>query len=188
MLGKIAIGAAAAMGAAAAYVASRPADYRIARSRTVAAPPEVVHAHVADFRRWTEWSPWERKDPALRREYSGAPSGPGAVYSWAGNREVGEGRMTIVDSRPGRSVIVRLEFVKPLAATSTSQLDLAPAGSGTSITWSLSGRRGFIEKAFAAVMDVDAMVGAEFDKGLAALDEATSGRRAAPAVGGEPRA
>ena len=181
MVGKIAIGVVVVAGALAAYVATRPAEYRIERSRTVVAPPEAVHAHVNDFRKWTEWSPWEQKDPGLKRSYAGAPAGTGAVYAWSGNKEVGEGRMTITDSRPGQSVTIKLEFLKPFAATSIAQFDFVPSGPGTSITWSMSGRRGFEEKAFSAVADVDKLIGGEFEKGLAALDQATGGAKRASA-------
>lgn len=189
MLGKIAIGVVVVAGAAAAYVATRPAEFRIARTRAVAAAPEVVHGLVNDFHKWTQWSPWEGKDPALRREYSGAPAGPGAVYFWSGNKEVGEGRMTITASRPGQSVTVKLEFLKPFTANSTAQFDFAPSGAGTSVTWAMSGRRGFMEKAFSAVCDMDKLIGSEFEKGLTALDQAAGGTKKAdvPASGAAPR-
>ena len=94
MLIRIAIVVVVALAALAGFVASRPTDFAVARSRTVAAPPEVVHGYVNDLRKWVEWSPWEKRDPALKREYSGPPAGPGAAYHWVGNSEVGEGRMT----------------------------------------------------------------------------------------------
>jgi hypothetical protein len=170
----------------AAYVATRPAEFRIARSRAVAAPPEVVHAYVNDFRKWPEWSSWEGKDPALKRSYSGAPAGQGAVYAWVGNKEVGEGRMTIVDSRPPTSVTIRLEFLKPFTATATAQFEIVPTGSGTGVTWAMTGRRGFMEKAFSAVMDMDKLIGGEFEKGLAALDNATTTAAKRAAVTASP--
>src|SRR5262245_33525573 len=91
------------------YIATRPSEFRLTRSRTVAAPPEVVHAFVNDFRKWSEWSPWEKLDPALKREYSGPPAGTGSTYHWVGNDQVGEGRMTITESRPSQNVTIRLE-------------------------------------------------------------------------------
>jgi hypothetical protein len=161
----------------AVFVATRPADFRIVRSRTVAAPPDVVHAYVNDFHKWSEWSPWEKLDPAMKKEYSGAPSGTGAEYHWSGNNDVGEGHMTITDSRPAESVTIRLEFLKPFAATNTTQFDLAPSGSGTQVTWAMNGHNNFMAKAFSAFMDMDKMVGADFEKGLAGLDTATAARR-----------
>jgi hypothetical protein len=93
----------------AVFVATRPADFRVVRSRTVAAPPDVVHAYVNDFHKWSEWSPWEKLDPAMKRDYSGAPAGTGAAYHWAGNSDVGEGHMTITESRPAQGVTIRLD-------------------------------------------------------------------------------
>ena len=177
MLKKIAIVLVLIVLALAGYVATRPADFRIVRSRTVAASPDVVHAYVSDFHKWPEWSPWEKLDPAMKREYSGAPSGTGAAYHWSGNNDVGEGHMTITDSRPPQSVTIRLEFLKPFAATNTTQFDFAPSGSGTNVTWAMAGHNNFMAKAFSAVMDMDKMVGADFEKGLAALDTATAARR-----------
>ena len=177
MLKKIAIVVVLVLVALAGYVATRPADFRIVRSRTVAAPPDVVHAYVNDFHKWSEWSPWEKLDPAMKKEYSGAPAGTGAAYHWSGNSDVGEGNMTITDSRPAQSDTIRLEFLKPFAATNTTQFDFAPSGSGTNVTWAMNGRNNFVAKAFAAFMDMDKMVGADFEKGLAGLDAATAARR-----------
>ena len=165
------------LGALAAFVATRPADYRVVRSRTVAAPPDVVHGYVSDFHKWPEWSPWEKLDPAMKREFAGAPSGTGAEYRWSGNDDVGEGHMTITDSRPAQSVSIRLEFLKPFAATSTTQFDFAPSGAGTNVTWAMNGHNNFMAKAFSAFMDMDKMIGADFEKGLAGLDAATVAAR-----------
>ena len=177
MLKKIALVLVLILVVLAGYVATRPADFRIVRSRTVAASPEVVHAYVNDFHKWPEWSPWEKLDPAMKRDLSGAPAGTGAVYRWSGNSDVGEGQMTITDSRPPQSVTIRLEFLKPFAATSTAQFDFAPSGSGTNVTWTMNGHNNFMAKAFSAVMDMDKMIGADFEKGLAGLDAATTARR-----------
>jgi hypothetical protein len=177
MLKKIALALVLILVGLAVFVATRPAEFRIVRSRTVAAPPDVVHAYVNDLHKWPEWSPWEKLDPAMKREYSGAPAGPGAAYHWSGNDDVGEGRMTITDSRPPQSVTIRLEFLKPFAATNTTQFDFAPSGSGTNVTWAMTGHNNFMAKAFSAFMDMDEMVGADFEKGLAGLDTATASRR-----------
>src|SRR5262245_27713122 len=126
MLKKVALGLILVLVALAGFVASRPSEFHLSRSRTVAAPPEVVHAYVNDFKKWPAWSPWEKLDPAMKRELSGAPAGPGAVYYWSGNSQAGEGRMTITDSRPPRSIAIRLEFMRPFAATNTTQFDFAP--------------------------------------------------------------
>jgi hypothetical protein len=131
MLKKIAVVLVVIVAGLAAFIATRPSELRIARSRPVQAPPDVVYAYVSDFHKWPEWSPWEKLDPAMKREISGPPAGPGATYHWVGNDQVGEGRMTITDSRAPQSVTIRLEFIKPWTATNTTQFDFAPSGSGT---------------------------------------------------------
>jgi len=163
-----------ALAALAAFIASRPAEFRISRSRTIATPPPVAHAYVNDFHKWPEWSPWEKLDPALTREHSGAPAGPGAVYAWSGNNKVGQGRMTVTDSRPPHSVTIRLEFMRPWTATNTTQFDFAPSGSGTNVTWAMTGNKNFMAKAFSVFMSMDKVVGRDFERGLENLDAATA--------------
>jgi hypothetical protein len=165
----------------AGFIATRPSEFLIARSRTLAAPPEVVHAYVNDFHKWAEWSPWEKIDPGMMREYSGAPAGAGASYHWLGNDEVGEGRMTITESRAPESVIIRLEFLKPFAATNTAEFFILHDGLGTEVTWSMTGHNGFLAKAFGLFLNVDKRVGGDFEKGLADLDAVTAAATPPPA-------
>ena len=174
MLANIALGLLVLLIVLAAFVATRPADFRLVRSRTMAAPPELVHAFVNDFHKWPLWSPWEKLDPAMKREISGAPSGTGAIYYWSGNNKAGEGRMTITDSRASRSVTIRLEFMKPWTATNTTQFDFASQDSGTEVTWAMSGHHSFMGKAFGLLMSMEKMVGPDFERGLANLDAATA--------------
>jgi hypothetical protein len=174
MLKKIALGLVVLLAGFAVFVATRPGDFRVARTRALAAPPAVVHGYLSDFHKWPEWSPWEKLDPAMKRELSGASAGPGAVYYWSGNDKVGEGRMTILDSQPGKSVTIKLEFLKPFAATNKTQFDLTPTGTGTNVAWTMSGHNNFVSKLFCLFMDMDKMVGGDFDKGLAQLDSATA--------------
>ena len=174
MLKKIAVALVVILAALAGFIAMRPGEFRISRSRTVAAPPDIVHAYVNDFHKWPEWSPWEKLDPAMKREISGAPAGPGATYHWVGNDQVGEGRMTITDSRPPQSITIRLEFLKPWTSTNTTQYDFTPAGSGTNVTWTMTGHNSFLAKAFTLFMDMDKMVGPDFERGLANLDAVTA--------------
>jgi uncharacterized protein YndB with AHSA1/START domain len=162
------------LGGLAAYIATRPSESLIVRSRTFAAPPEVVFAYVSDFHRWTEWSPWEKLDPALKREYSGADAGEGASYHWIGNEEVGEGRMTITNVEAPNSVTIRLEFKRPFQAVNTAQFDIVAGGLGTDVTWSMTGHNGFVAKAFGLVVDTDKLVGQSFEQGLADLDTVTA--------------
>jgi Polyketide cyclase / dehydrase and lipid transport len=152
-----------------AVIALQPARYRVSRSTTIAAPAPVVFAQVNDFHRWTAWSPWEKIDPAMKRTYEGPPAGVGASYTWAGSGEVGEGRMTIVESRPSDLIQVKLEFVKPFAGTSVAAFTFKPEGDRTLVTWSMTGDKNFIAKAIHLVMSMDRMIGDQFDKGLAAM-------------------
>ena len=147
----------------------QPARYRVSRSTTIAAPAPVVFAQVNDFHKWSAWSPWEKIDPAMKRTYEGPPAGVGASYAWVGTREVGEGRMTIVESRPGDLIHVKLEFVKPFAGTSVAEFTFKPDGERTLVTWSMTGDKNFIAKAIHLVMSMDRMIGDQFDKGLAAM-------------------
>jgi hypothetical protein len=174
MLKNFAIALLLAVAAVAAFIAWQPSEFLIVRGRTMAAPPEIVFAHVNDLHRWAAWSPWEKLDPDMKREHSGAPFGPGASYAWAGNEQAGEGRMTITDSQAPGSVTLRLEFVKPYPATNTVQFDILHGGLGTDVTWSMTGRNNFLAKAVSLFMDVDKMVGRDFEQGLEALDGVTA--------------
>jgi hypothetical protein len=185
MLTKIAVVLAVLLVAVVVFVATRPAEFRVLRSRKLAASPDVVYAHVNDFHKWAAWSPWDKLDPAMTREISGAPSGPGATYHWLGNKKVGEGRMTVTDSQPPSSVTIRLEFISPWKATNTTRFELAPSGSGTNVTWTMSGRNNFVAKAVCIFMDMDKLVGSDFEKGLAGLD-AASAATAHPSAAGTP--
>jgi uncharacterized protein YndB with AHSA1/START domain len=166
-----------------AFVATRPAEFRLVRSRTLAAAPELVYAFVNDFHKWPAWSPWEKLDPTMKREISGPSSGTGATYYWSGNSKAGEGRMTITDSRVPQSITIRLEFIKPWTATNTTQFEFAPKGSGTEVVWSMSGHNNFMAKAFSVFMNMEKMVGPDFEKGLASLDMATAAAKPSATLG-----
>jgi uncharacterized protein YndB with AHSA1/START domain len=181
MLLWILLAVALVVAALAVVIALRPAEFSVARSATIAAPPAAVFAEVDDFRRWAAWSPFEKTDPAMSKEFSGPPAGTGASYAWSGNRQAGEGRATIVESRPGELVRIRLDFVRPFAGTNMAAFSFVPAPGGTTVTWSLSGRGGFLFKAMGLVMDCEKMCGAQFEQGLAALRAAVE-RQTAPAV------
>jgi uncharacterized protein YndB with AHSA1/START domain len=152
-------------------VAMQAPTFRVARSSTIAAPPEAVFAEVNDLRRWEAWNPWGKLDPAMTLTYDGPAAGEGASYAWAGNNKVGQGRMTITDSRPGERVRTRLEFIKPFAATNTAEFEFKPAGAGdaTDVTWSMTGERNFMFKLMGLFMSMDKMIGRDFEKGLADL-------------------
>ena len=158
-------------------VAMQPAEYRVTRFARMAAPPAAVFAEVNDFHRWGAWSPWAKIDPAMKQTYEAAPAGAGAVYTWSGNREVGEGRMTIVESRPNELIRVKLDFVKPLAGTSTAEFTFVPQGDQTAVTWSMAGDKSFVAKAIHLVLSMERMIGDQFDKGLAAMKSIVEARR-----------
>jgi hypothetical protein len=148
-------------------VALQPSDFRIERSATMRAPAPAAFAQVNDFQNWQAWSPWEKVDPALKRQYEGPKAGTGAVYAWQGNKDVGEGRMTIMESRPAEVVRIKLEFFKPFAATNTAEFSFKPAGADTTaVTWSMAGQNTFVSKAISLFIDMDRMVGGMFDQGL----------------------
>lgn len=153
------------------YVASRPAAFRITRSRVLAAPPAVIFPLLTDFRAWAKWSPWEKLDPAMVKTYDGAASGVGATYHWVGKKS-GEGRMTITESEADRRVALDLHFIKPIPANNTTVFTLEPEGEGTRVTWTMEGQNGFVAKAFNVVANMDKLVGKDFEAGLAALDAA----------------
>ena|SRR5688572_13885002 len=150
-------------------VALQPSDFKVERSATMRAPAPAAFAQVNDFQNWRAWSPWEKVDPALKREYQGPKAGPGAVYAWQGNGDVGEGRMTITDSRPGELVRIKLEFFKPFAAVNDTVFSFKPSSEGTAVTWTMSGRNNFLSKAICLFVDMDKMVGGMFEQGLAQM-------------------
>ena len=153
----------------AVVVVLQPAHYQVERSTAINAPASVVFAQVNDFHKWQAWSPWAKMDPAMKQSYEGSPAGVGAIYTWAGNSEVGEGRMTITDSHPSEHIRIKLEFLKPWAATNATDFTFRPQGNQTAVTWTLSGDNNFMRKAFGLFMNMDKMIGNDFEKGLAQL-------------------
>ena len=150
-------------------VAMRPSDFRITRTATISAPPPAVFGQVNDFHKWEAWSPWTKLDPAMKTTYEGAPAGTGAIYAWVGNSQVGEGRMTIMESRPSELVRIRLEFSRPFTATNTAEFTFRPEGDQTAVLWSMTGKYNFITKAVGLFMNMDKMVGGQFEEGLARM-------------------
>ena len=151
-----------------AFAATKPDVFRVQRSASIQAPPEKIRALLSDFRGWEAWSPWEKLDPAMKRSYSGAEKGKGAVYAWEGNKNVGQGRMEITDVEPSR-VAMNLDFVKPFEAHNKVEFLLAPKDSATQVTWSMQGPVPYPAKIVHVFMNMDAMVGGQFETGLANL-------------------
>jgi hypothetical protein len=149
--------------------ATRPADFRISRSTTIGAPPATVFAQVNDFHKWEAWNPWGKIDPAMRQTYEGPAAGKGASYAWAGNKAAGEGRMTITDSRSSDLILIKLEFFKPFAAINTTEFTFKPEGSQTTVKWTMTGKHNFMMKAMCLFMNMDRMIGGQFEKGLATI-------------------
>jgi carbon monoxide dehydrogenase subunit G len=178
MLKKILIGVAAALAVLVLVIATRPGTFHVERSVEIGAPPATAFALVNDFHQWQRWSPYEKLDPGMQRTFEGAASGAGAVYAWHGNKEVGQGRMTIEKSDPASQVSIKLEFIEPFAATNTATFSFAPSGRGTKVTWAMDGKNGFLSKAAHLVMDFDKLVGKDFERGLGAMK--TEAERVAP--------
>ena len=175
MLMKILIALGLAVIALVVVVAMQPSEFHVARSTTISAPAPAVFAQVNDFHKWGAWNPWAKIDPAMKQGYDGAPAGTGAIYTWAGNNEVGEGRMTITESHPSNLIRIRLEFFKPFAATHTAEFTFKPEGNQTVTTWSMTGENNFIAKAIHLFINMDKMIGSQFEKGLASMKSVVEG-------------
>ena len=156
-----------------AVIALSPSEFRVERTARISAPPSAVFAQVNDFHKWQAWSPWEKLDPAAKTTFEGPSAGTGAVFKWAGNAEVGEGSMTIVESQPHQRIKIRLDFVKPFEDTSNVDFTFQPEGDQTVVTWTMTGRNSFIGKAFCLFMDMDKMIGDKYEEGLANMKAVT---------------
>jgi len=150
-------------------VAMQPSDYRVSRSATMAAPVATVFPQVNELQKWDAWSPWAKLDPNAKSTFDGPPGGKGAVMGWAGNRQVGEGRMTITECRTNEFIQFHLEFFKPMAGTSTAEFTFKPEGNQTTVTWTMFGKNDLIGRIFCIFMSMDKMIGGQFDKGLASM-------------------
>ena len=161
-----------AIAALLAYASTRPDTFRIERSIRIAAPIVQVAELIDDFHEWGKWSPWEHLDPTMQRTFSGAEAGVGAVYAWEGTGKVGAGRMEITEMRSGseRSVIsIKLDFFKPFKASNTAEFLMTPTDSGTDLNWAMFGPSPFMSKLMGVFMDMDKMVGKDFEAGLESL-------------------
>lgn len=150
-------------------VALQPSSFRVSRSARMAAPAAAIFPHINELKKWQPWSPWMKLDPNAKSTFEGPAGGKGAAMTWAGNNEVGEGKMTIIESKPVELVRFRLDFYKPMAGTSEAEFTFKPEANGTVVTWSMSGTNNFIGRAMCMIMNMDKMVGGEFEKGLASI-------------------
>ncbi len=149
--------------------ATKPDTFRVQRAASIKAPPEKIFALINDFNRWGAWSPWEKKDPAMKRTFGATTSGKGAVYAWEGNKDVGQGRMEIAESVPPSKVALNLDFVKPFAAHNLVEFTLEPKGDATNVTWAMQGDTPYFAKIIHVFINMDKMVGKDFETGLANL-------------------
>lgn len=154
------------------FAATRPDAFRVERSVTIKAPPEKIYPYFDDFNRWAVWSPWEKLDPAMKRTFSGAPSGKGSVYAWQGNSKVGEGRMEILESSPSKKLLIKLDFIKPFEGHNTAEYTLTPSGDTTRVTWAMYGPSTYVTKLMGVFVSMDSMIGKDFEAGLANLKAA----------------
>ena len=154
------------------FAATRPDAFRVERSVTIKAPPEKIYPYFDDFNRWAVWSPWEKLDPAMKRTFSGASAGKGAVYAWQGNGKVGEGRMEILESSPSSKLLIKLDFIKPFEGHNTAEYTLTPSGDTTQVTWAMYGPAPYISKLMGVFVSMDSMIGKDFEAGLANLKAA----------------
>jgi carbon monoxide dehydrogenase subunit G len=169
MLKKIVIALIVIIAAFLVIVAIEPSEFRVERTTTIAAPADAVFAQVNDLHKWDAWSPWAKLDPNAKIVFEGPEAGQGAAMSWAGNDKVGEGKMTVVESKPNDAVRLKVDFVKLFEGTSNSDFTFKPEGDGTAVTWTMSAHHNFIEKAFCLVMNGKKMIGDDLEKGLAQM-------------------
>ncbi len=169
MLIKIFIALAVVVIVFAVVVALQPSEFRVVRRTAISAPAADVFAQVNDFHKWEVWSPWAKMDPAAKNSFEGALAGTGAIFKWAGNSAVGEGSMTITESRPNDLIRIRLDFLAPLAGTSYAEFTFKPEGNQTAVTWSMTGKNSFIGRAVCLFINMDKMVGGNFERGLASI-------------------
>ena len=152
-----------------AYAATRPDTFRVERSANMKAPPDKVYAVLADFKQWGAWSPWEKKDPAMKRTFGATTSGKGAHYAWEGNKDVGKGSMEITDTTPPTRLLLRLDFIEPFEAHNNVEFALTPAGDVTTVKWTIYGPMPYISKVISVFCSMDSMIGKDFEEGLANL-------------------
>jgi uncharacterized protein YndB with AHSA1/START domain len=164
-----------------AFAATRPDTFRVERQTTIQAPPDKIFAYLQDFHKWSEWSPWEKLDPAMKRSFSGTASGKGAVYAWDGNSKAGAGRMEILDAPQPTKLVIQLDFIKPFEGHNTAEFTLQPqagtsggtsqATQATQVNWVMHGPAPFVSKLMGVFFSMDKLIGSDFETGLANLKQ-----------------
>jgi uncharacterized protein YndB with AHSA1/START domain len=155
-----------------AYAATKPDTFTVRRSVGIKAPPEKIFPLINDYRNWPQWSPYENRDPAMKRSFSGAATGKGAIYAWDGDKNIGAGRMEILDTAPPSRVTIKLDFSRPFEAHNIVDFTLEPQGHMTTVTWAMRGPVRYMAKIIHVFMDMDKMVGTDFETGLANMKAA----------------
>ena len=173
MLKIILIVAAVLIAALLAYAQTRPSTFHVERTITIKAPPEKIFPLINDLHQWSAWSPYEKLDPAMKKTFSGAPSGKGAVYAWEGNMQAGAGTVEITDANSPSTINIALHMIKPFDGHNSVQFRLFNKGATTDVTWSMDGHYIFFTKLMGVFMNMDNMMGGQFDEGLANLKRAT---------------
>jgi uncharacterized protein YndB with AHSA1/START domain len=158
-----------ALAAVLIIASTKPDTFRIERSAVIKAPPETIFTLINDFHQWRSWSPWETRDPALKRTFGGTASGKGAVYAWEGNRSVGSGRMEIMDSAAPSKIVIKLDFIKPFEGHNTAEFSFSRAADSTVVNWVMTGPSIFFSKVMQVFFSFDRMIGKDFEAGLANL-------------------
>ncbi|MBL1262539.1 SRPBCC family protein [Candidatus Methylomicrobium oryzae] len=151
------------------FAATRPNTFHVERSAIIHAPPEKIFPLINDFREWEPWSPWEKIDPEIKRTYSGALRGEGAIYEWSGNKNIGQGRMEIVESLPPFKIKLKIDFIKPFKAHNTIEFTLVPHGDSTTVTQAMYGPSPFVSRLMGIFCNMDKMIGRKYEEGLANL-------------------
>ena len=155
------------------YVAMRPDAFRVERSASIKAPPEKIFAQINDLKAWAAWSPYEKKDPAMKRSFGAITAGKGAVYEWHGNKNVGKGRMEITAAAPSSKIVVKLDFLEPFEGHNTAEFTMEGKGNATNVTWAMYGPANYISKLMGVFFSMDKMIGTDFEAGLANLKSIT---------------
>lgn len=158
-----------AIAALLAYAATRPDGFRVQRSVTIKAPPEKIFPLIADLKAFATWSPYEKKDPAMKRSFEGPASGPGARYAWDGNKDIGQGSLEVTEAQAPTRVLMKLDFVRPFEAHNQAEFTLVPRGDATELTWAMFGPSPYVSKLMGVIFNFDTMIGKDFEDGLAAL-------------------
>jgi uncharacterized protein YndB with AHSA1/START domain len=172
----IAVILAAAIAVVLLLAARKPDTFEVVRSTRIKAPPQAIFPLIDDLHRWASWSPYEKKDPAMQRTFSGAASGKGAVYGWDGNKSVGSGRMEIIDSATPSKIVIKLDFFRPFEGHNTAEFTMSPQGDATDVTWAMYGPCNFMGKVMHVFCDMDNMIGKDFAAGLANLKAITENK------------